>query len=107
MHKKFVMITRKRGCKGSVKTKKRAARRGARARVKKLLSSQSPRDDASPVDEKEIRTAVAVLIKRAHSNATMDEWPDIALSVSRQLNCDSRVVKRVLAKLSNGTAVTP
>jgi hypothetical protein len=55
-----------------------------------------------PASEKEVRSAIAVLIKMSHLEPVREEWNVIARSISSQLRCDFRVVCGVLQKLAEG-----
>jgi len=61
-------------------------------------------DDTPPVSEKEIRSAVAVLVKMSYNEPMRDEWTAIARAISKQLRCDFRIVRGVLEKLTEGVA---
>ena len=56
----------------------------------------------SHATEKEIRSAIAVLVKMSYAEPTRDDWTQIARDLSRQLRVDYRIVRGVLEKLSAG-----
>ena len=60
-------------------------------------------DESSSPAEKDVRNAVAVLIRTWHAEASMEEWPDIAKKMGSQVRCNTRVVTGVLEKLVGGT----
>ena len=60
-------------------------------------------DDASPRSETELRTAIAVIIKAWHAGVSREEWPEIARAIATQVQCNTRIVTRVLKKLAEGT----
>ena len=94
----------KKGRQGAIKQRRggRIAKRNARNALAALSLPSAVHHDTCPVSEKEVRTAVAVLVKMVHSHPTRDQWPEIARSISNQLGCNYRIVRRVLEKLGEG-----
>ena len=81
---------------GAVRKARRAAARGACSRLKR---AKIVPENVTPVGEKEMRTAIAVMIRRNHDGAPRSEWPDIAANLAKQFQVDYRVVWGVLEKL--------
>ena len=97
------MYVGKTGTQGAIHKSKRgrAAKRGARA---KMSAPTLPLlVDASPLSEKDVRSAVALLIQAWHAGASREEWPEIAKAIADQVRCDTRIVTGVLDKLAEGT----
>ena len=94
----------KKGRQGSTKGRKRAGKLNVRARMSaSLLSPSLPGDEPSAVNEKEIRSAIAVIINREYSGADLKvESSAISQSIAKQLKCGPRLVLRVLEKISEG-----
>ena len=93
----------KSGTQGTDKPIKRAAARGARDRTRKLLSPQSLPTKVSPVGEKDIWNAIAVLVKRGgHLGKDRDEWPSICSEIAKVTKVDPRRIEDVLERLAEG-----
>ena len=102
------MRWKKGGTQGSARTVRRAAARIAeRQRTKSLVSSPP-----EPVGERELRQAIAVILKRSYPDAidqsgyryveesTKTQQATIAKDIAAQLQCDERTVADVMMKIA-------
>ena len=106
--KRYCLYREKKKAQGAaVKAKRgRAAKRGARSRMAAAKTAEPmlpPLPGESSPTERDIRGAIAVLLKTWHAGADRGEWLSISRAIADQLRCEYRTVYRVIEKMSEGT----
>ena len=87
---------------GSLRTIRRAAAVIAGRQTRKALEPSLPPMAASSVNPSELRSAIAVIVKRAHADAIQKDRRAIVKEVAALLQADPECVDDVITKMASG-----
>ena len=83
------------------KSKKRAAAKVVRSRVKEALSPASL-PGKKKLSKKEMRAAISALLATHQTNPLKKDWGKIATDIGITLKIDFRMIERVIEKIAGG-----